>query len=91
MTGIHTGVVRFQDVKRNVVALQLMDSDDKPHATYVVLGLQSGRAEIGDELIGNMGAAGPVDLFNRTRHDHVHAIVQLVHGTREEAVAFLKH
>ena len=90
MTGIHTGVVRFQDLKRSLAALELDLPDGEPHrTTYVVIGF-NGSIDIGDELIGNLDQPGAVDLFNRTRHDHVHATVLLAGATRDDAVAYMQ-
>jgi hypothetical protein len=91
MTGIHTGVVRFQDLKRGLAALELEHPDAEPQrTTYAVIELRAGSLEIGDELVGNLDQPGTVDLFNRTRHDHVHANVIHAPVTREDAVAYMR-
>ena len=89
MTGIHTATVRLQNVKRKLAALELEKPDADARSVFAVIEIQSGSVDAGDEIIGNIDTAGRVDLFNRTKHDHVNATVCLVAATRDEAVAYM--
>jgi hypothetical protein len=90
MTGIHTAVVRFQDLKRNLAALEMEVPGENTRGAFTVIELVAGALELGDELVGNLEAPGAVDLFNRSRHDHVQATVRLAQTTRDDAVAYMK-
>ncbi len=90
MTGIHTAVVRFQDLKRNIAALELDASIADARAAFSVIELITGSLDIGDELVGNLDHTGAVDLFNRTQHDHVQATIHIAMTTRDDAVAYMK-
>ena len=90
MTGIHTAVVRFQNVKRNMAVLEVETPGQDVRGPFVVVEITAGSVDVRDEIVGNLDRTGAVDLFNRTRHDHIQATISLAGVTRDDAVAYMK-
>lgn len=65
-------------------------SGGRPGPPDIVVELKGSEVGIGDEIVGNLGIRGDVDLFNRTRRDRINGFVRDNGLAREDAIRALK-
>jgi hypothetical protein len=85
MSGIYDGTIRFLNLRAGLAAIET-EGDSR----FSVIAINSGEAEIGDVIVGNLDQDGAVDLFNRTRRDRISGVIRLHTATREDAIRELQ-